>query len=268
MATSGYMMESEQEALRLDMKTVPKTVQEHALWAGIEPGMRVADLGCGSGKTSYFLNKLVGPDGETVGVDNAKQRIDFATSQYQDDGLSFVQKDIRKDLSALGRFDFIWVRFVLEYYRTESFEIVKNVINILKPGGILCLADLDYNCLTHFGLPARLESAVTGMMKMVEKRANFDPYVGRKLYSYLYDLGFGDIDIHLAPHHLIFGELNDIDAFNWTLKVQSRGVKSAYPFDQYEGGYDEFFDEFKRAFEDPRRFTYTPIILCRGNKPA
>ncbi|MBW1891381.1 MAG: hypothetical protein JRI93_12870, partial [Deltaproteobacteria bacterium] len=58
MSASGYMMEGEEEARRLDMKTVPKTVQEHALWAGLKPGMRVADLGCGSGKTSYYLNKL------------------------------------------------------------------------------------------------------------------------------------------------------------------------------------------------------------------
>jgi ubiquinone/menaquinone biosynthesis C-methylase UbiE len=268
MNDSSYMMESEEEARRLDMKTVPKTVQEHALWAGIEPGMRVADLGCGSGKTSYFLNKLAGPDGETLGVDNAQQRIDFAESHYQDEGLSFVQKDIMQDLSELGQFDFIWVRFVLEYYRSESFDIVKNVTKILKPGGILCLADLDYNCLTHFGLPERLESAVKGMMTMVEEKANFDPYVGRKLYSFLYDLGFRDVDMHLAPHHLIFGKLNEIDAFNWTLKVTSESVKSGYLFDQYEGGYDEFFDEFKRAFEDPRRFTYTPIILCRGKKPV
>jgi len=268
MNTSGYMMESDEEARRLDMKTVPKTVQEHALWAGLKPGMRVADLGCGSGKTSYYLNKLAQPGGETVGADIAQQRIDFATSTYQADGLSFTQKDVREDLSDLGQFDFIWIRFVLEYYLSESFDIVKNLTKILKPGGILCLADLDYNCLTHFGLPERLDSAVRGMMTMVEEKANFDPYVGRKLYSYLYDLGFQDIDMHLAPHHLIFGELNEVDAFNWTLKVQSRGVKAAYKFDQYEGGYDEFFDEFKRAFGDPRRFTYTPIILCRGRKPA
>ena len=268
MSASGYMMEGEEEARRLDMKTVPKTVQEHALWAGLKPGMRVADLGCGSGKTSYYLNKLAQPGGETLGIDNAKQRIDYAKNHYQDEGLSFVQKDIRQDLGDLGQFDFVWVRFVLEYYRSGSFDIVKNVTNILKPEGILCLADLDYNCLTHFGLPKRLESAVTGMMTMLEKKADFDPYVGRKLYSFLYDLGYREIDVHLTPHHLIFGELSETDAFNWTLKVKSNVVKSVCRFDQYEGGYDEFFNEFRTTFEDPRRFTYTPVILCRGKKPV
>jgi len=268
MKTSGYLMESELEARRLDRKTDPATIQTHARWAGIQPGMRVADLGCGSGKTSFYLNKLVQPAGATVGVDNSDQRIDFANRHYQDQGLKFVQKDIREDLSDLGLFDFVWVRFVLEYYRTDSFDIVKNLSTVLKPEGILCLVDLDYNCLTHYGLPERLESAIVGMKTTLEKQANFDPYVGRKLYSYLYDLGFEDIDVHMAPHHLIFGELNEVDDFNWTLKVQSGSRLSKYPFDQYEGGYEEFFKEFKSAFGNPRRFIYTPVILCRGKAPA
>jgi len=267
MKTNGYLMESEDEARRLDRKTDPKTIQTHAKWAGIKPGMRVADMGCGSGKTSYYLNKLVQPAGETVGVDNASQRIDFANRQYRDEDLSFVLKDIREDLSGLGQFDFVWVRFVLEYYPKNSFDIVKNLSSILKPGGILCLVDLDYNCLSHYGLPERLESAIVGIKTTLEKKGYFDPYVGRKLYSYLYDLGYRDIDVDMAPHHLIFGELNEIDDFNWTMKVQSGSQISEYPFDQYEGGYDAFFKEFKSAFGDPRRFTYTPVILCRGKKP-
>jgi hypothetical protein len=36
----GYLMESDEETLRLDMKTDGKTVEYQALWAGIKPGMR------------------------------------------------------------------------------------------------------------------------------------------------------------------------------------------------------------------------------------
>ncbi|MBW2100511.1 MAG: methyltransferase type 11, partial [Deltaproteobacteria bacterium] len=43
---------------------------------------------------------------------------------------------------------------------------------------------------------------------------------------------------------------------------------SGHRFDEYEGGYEEFFEEFKRFFADPRRFTYTPVISCRGCKPV
>ena len=45
-------------------------------------------------------------------------------------------------------------------------------------------------------------------MGVLEREKNFDPHAGRKLYSYLYDLGFDDIDIQLTADHMIFGEIN------------------------------------------------------------
>jgi ubiquinone/menaquinone biosynthesis C-methylase UbiE len=260
-------MENDEETLRLDLKTDPKAIEKQALWAGIKPGMRVADLGYGSGKTSYYLHKLVQPKGTVVGVDIAEDRIKYAKKHYNKNGIKYIQRDIRDPLDDLGMFDFIWVRFVLEYHRSKSFDIVKNISRILKPGGILCLIDLDYNCLSHFGLSERLHKTLHGIMKALEQTADFDPYVGIKLYSFLYDLGYEDIDASLAPHHLIFGKLKEIDAFNWMKKLEVAVKKSGYHFLEYKGGYEEFLEECKRFFSDPRRFTYTPLIACRGCKP-
>ncbi|MGW8188529.1 MAG: class I SAM-dependent methyltransferase, partial [Desulfobacterales bacterium] len=195
-----YLMESDEEALRLDLKTDPRMVEMQALWSGITAGMRVADLGCGSGKTTFILNRLSQPGAETIGVDIAPQRVQFAQSKYTATGLSFRLLDIRKPLEELGRFDLVWIRFVLEYYRSESFEIVKNIARIVEPGGTLCLIDLDQNCLNHHGLTPRLETALAGVMQALEKMANFDPFIGRKLYAYLYDLGFRDIAVDMMPH--------------------------------------------------------------------
>ena len=70
----GYLMEGDEEALRLDIKTVPALVEDQARWAGIKSGMRVADLGCGAGKTTFHLNRLVRPDGRTVGLLSTDQK--------------------------------------------------------------------------------------------------------------------------------------------------------------------------------------------------
>jgi ubiquinone/menaquinone biosynthesis C-methylase UbiE len=263
-----YLMENNEETLRLDLKTDAKIVEKQALWAGIKPGMRVADLGYGSGKTSFYLHKLVQPNGEVVGVDIAEERIKYAKKHYSKKGIKYIIRDIRSPLDDLGMFDFIWIRFVLEYYRYESFNIVKNISSILKPGGIICLIDLDYNCLNHFGLSDKLQGTFYGIMKALEKNANFDPYVGIKLYSFLYDLGYHDIDVSMAPHHLIFGKTKEVDNFNWMKKVEVAAKNSGYEFKEYKGGYEEFFKEFKLFFSDPRRFTYTPVISCRGCKSA
>lgn len=267
MPFTGYLMENEEEALRLDMKTDPEVVRKQAIWAGLKPGMRVADLGCGSGKTSYYLNSLAKPNGETIGVDISEQRYHFAKEHYHDSGLRFFLGDIRDPMSELGLFDFVWIRFVLEYYRANSFAILKNIFELIKPGGIICLIDLDYNCLSHYGIPARLLRTIRSLINSVEQNDNFDPYAGRKLYSYLYDLGCLDIDVFLSAHHLIFGELKQSDKFNFSKKVEA-ATKKRQCLSEYHGGYEEFSMEFNKAFQSPRRFTYTPVICARGVKPT
>ena len=267
MKNSSYLMESQEEVLRLDVKTDPKRVEEQAQWAGIRPGMRVADLGCGSGKTSFVLNQLIQPNGEVLGVDFSEQRINYANENYRSNNLSFHCRDIREPLDDLGKFDFVWVRFVLEYYRSNSFDIVKLISKLLKPKGIICLIDLDYNSLTNHGLPSELEKAISEIMGLIENRFNFDPYVGRKLYSFLYDLGYSNIEVNLSAHNLIYGPLKEADKFNFRKKIEVAGNKTGYTFDNFGGSPKKFYEEFMKAFSDPRRFLYTPLISCRGQKP-
>lgn len=267
MSHSGYLMESAEESVRLDMKTDSASLERQALWAGIRPGMRVADAGCGTGKTSFFLNRLVQPGGSTVGIDSSEKRIRHAEEHYSAEGVEFACRDFREPLDDLGLFDFVWARFVLEYHRTDSFEIVRNLSGIVKPGGTLCLIDLDHNCLNHYGHSQRLDRTFNAVMSILSEKADFDPYAGRKLYSFLYDLGYQDINVNVAAHHLIFGQLSSTDAFNWAMKAEIAAQKVGYAFDEYAGGFEEFFEEFKSFFSDPRRFTYTPVISCRGRKP-
>lgn len=266
-ALNEYLMESDEETLRLDLKTDVKLIEKQARWAGIKPGMRVADLGCGSGKTTSVLHHLTQPGGSALGVDISKKRIDCARENYRGKGIDFTEGNILQPMDHLGTFDFIWVRFVLEYYLANSFDIVKNISKMLKPGGILCLIDLDNNCLNHHDLSERLKKTITATIDALQKKANFDPYVGKKLYSFLYDLNYRDIDVDIAAHHLIWGEMKESDAFNWLKKVEVAPRKINYPFDEYEGGYEEFLEECKKFITDPRRFTYSPIICCRGVKP-
>ena len=266
--SKDYLMENDEEALRLDIKTDPLVVEQHARWAGLGPGMRAADIGCGPGKTTSVLSGIVTPSGEVVGMDFSDKRIEFAKRNYSSDNTVFINRDIREPLDDTGKFDFIWIRFVLEYYLESSVNIVSNAVEALKPGGIICLVDLDHNCLGHYGLSDRLDRTVHKVMGMLQEKADFDPFVGRKLYSYLYDMKLENIDMRLDAHHLIFGPLKESDSFNWIKKVEAVANMSGFTFDEYEGGYEEFRLEFEEFFTDERRFTYTPVILCRGQKPA
>jgi len=263
-----YFMESEEEALRLDLKTDPKTVEEQARWAGVVPGMRVLDLGCGAGKTTHILHRLVQPGGEVLGVDYAPQRIQYATDHYFEAGIRFLCRDARLSLADLGRFDLVWIRFVLEYHEKHAYEIATKAYQVLNPGGTLCLLDLDQNCLGHYGASERLDKTMRNIVSAMQSQYGFDPFVGRKLFGFLYDLGCTDIDVRMAAHHLIYGKLSETDRFNWLRKVETARNAPALFSDNYPGGFDEFRREMVDYLEHPKRFIYTPLIMCRGKKPA
>jgi SAM-dependent methyltransferase len=267
MTSPLYFMESEEETARLDIKTDVAAVLAQAVWAGLHPGMSVADVGCGPGKTSAALLDAVRPGGRVVGIDGSAERLEFARQNYGTDDLTFHQFNALDNLDELGTFDFVWCRFLLEYHRERADRLYANLDRLVRPGGILCLIDLDYNCMTHFGLPARLETTIHRIIRSLERDSDFDPFAGRRIYTKLFDMGYTELDVQVSAHHLIFGALQDNERHNWEQKLRTVGRQTEGLLSGYPGGYEEFAEEFQVFFEDARRFTYTPLILCRGRKP-
>ncbi|MCE5262779.1 MAG: class I SAM-dependent methyltransferase, partial [Deltaproteobacteria bacterium] len=243
-------------------------LRKQAEWCGIKPGQRLLDLGCGPGKTTAILYDLIQPGGSIVGLDGSEERISHARRRYGNRaGMEFAVHDIRTPLNGFGTFDGIWVRFVLEYYREQSRDIVRNIARSLNPGGSVFLLDLDYNCLSHHELPAPMAKIVPEIIHRLEEVYNFDAYAGRKLYAHLFDLGFENIEVGVTAHHVIYGKIRDVDNYNWTRKIEVTASRLADLFDAYPGGYAAFLTDFRNYFHDPRRFTYTPLIMVKGSRP-
>jgi SAM-dependent methyltransferase len=262
-----YLMENKDEAVRLDVKTDPVALSKQALWCGVKPGMRILDAGCGAGITTKLIDEMIQPKGTIIGLDYAPQRIEYAVKHYKkNESIEFHLHDLRNPIDNFGKFDLIWVRFVLEYHRDRARQIVKNLLDCLKPGGQICLLDLDYNCLIHHELPEAMASILPMIMNAIDEKYNFDTYVGRKLYSFLYDAGLEDIEVELMPHNLIYGDIKEKDKFNLTKKIEIAIQRVNPLIRDYPGGAKQFYDDFTRYLDDPRRFTYTPLLLCKGRK--
>lgn len=260
-------MEDAEEGKRLELKTDKEAVKRQAAWAGIGPGMRVLDVGCGIGLTTEALAELVGSDGHVTGLDFSIDRLSTARSNYTSDNIDFVRHDINQPFIAETPYDAVWSRFFIEYFRKDQFQIVSNILAPLKPGGIACLADLDNNGLGHYGYSERLQQTLTEVMTLLEKDFDFDPYAGRRLYGYLYDLGFTEIYCSVEMHHLIYGSADEKDIYNWLRKVEVAAQKSGCSFSAYGGNFKLFRDEAEEFIRSSKRFTYTPLIIARGIKP-
>ena len=158
---------------RLDVKTNPDEIKERAKWCGIGPGARVLDLGCQVGITTSLINEIIKPNGEIIGIDSSANRIKYAIDHYKSSGIEFKVRDITDSFDDLGKFDFIWMQFFLEFFLKESSEIVRKLISSLNPDGYLCLLDIDYNCLPHYQLPDDMEKVLINIISTLEKKYNF-----------------------------------------------------------------------------------------------
>ncbi|MCP3166439.1 SAM-dependent methyltransferase [Myxococcus qinghaiensis] len=71
---------SDPEMNRLQLQAgVYRPLTEQVLrGAGLRPGMRVLDVGCGVGDVSFIAAELVGPTGEVVGIDSASRPLEWA----------------------------------------------------------------------------------------------------------------------------------------------------------------------------------------------
>ncbi len=118
------------------------------LQAGIAPGMRVLDVGCGGGDVAFLVGDLVGPAGEVVGTDRVSSAIQWAISRAQFRSVSntrFLEGD-PTEMSFDEPFDAVVGRLVLMYY-PDPVDALRRLQHHLCPGGLAIFQEFDFaNC--------------------------------------------------------------------------------------------------------------------------
>ena len=93
---SGYQFGSgigEDEVARLEIqgRALAPATRMILAEAGIRPGMRVLDLGCGAGDATFVAADLVGPGGSVVGLDHSSEALAHARLRAGRRGLAQVE---------------------------------------------------------------------------------------------------------------------------------------------------------------------------------
>lgn len=129
-----------------DLGFIPVTyVREAAIKAlGLEPGMRVLDLACGTGLNLPYLARAVGPTGTVVGLDYTRAMLERAKVRVEAGGHAQVRL-IEGDAANLsfpeGSFDRVICTHALSII-PRSREALRRAVNALRPGGRMAVADL------------------------------------------------------------------------------------------------------------------------------
>ena len=109
--------------------------------SGIERGMRVLDLGCGSGDTSLLIAKMVGASGLVVGVDKSAEAIDKAEKCATIAGRCYWTRFVKADPETFvppERFDAVVVRqSLLRQGQPATFQRLSPYV---RPDGVIMVS--------------------------------------------------------------------------------------------------------------------------------
>lgn len=148
--------------------------------AGIGPGMRVLDLGCGVGDVSLLLAELVGPTGAVVGVDKDPLALARARERASGHGnVGFVEGDLR-DVAFAEPFDAAFGRLVL-FYLGDPAAAIGIVASQIRPDGIVGFQDYDFSSWPSPIWPrVPLYERVMGWLGETIQRAGLEMQMGLK----------------------------------------------------------------------------------------
>ena len=166
--------------------------------AGLGPGSRCLDIGCGSGEISLRLLSVVGQSGEVVGVDFDERIIQIARESAARTAhrMSFHALDVEKKDLPGGPYDFVYARFLLSHLR-EPDAAIRRARAVLRPGGILAVEDVDFR--GHFCHPEC--PAFDRYVELYRRTAigrGVDPLIGPRLPELLESGGFANVRLKVV----------------------------------------------------------------------
>ena len=173
--------------------------------AGLERGMRVLDIGCGAGDVSFLAAKLVGEEGEVIGVDKSPQAVALATQRAEAAGLTnvqFVTADLT-DFVPDEPVDALFGRLVLMYF-ADPAVLLRRLCQFVRPDGVVVFHELDSTAAKSVPHCELVETSIA-RINQTFTRAGADVQTGLKLPQIFSEAGLPQPEL-LQMARLGYGE--------------------------------------------------------------
>lgn len=261
--TIDYIMEDPREAGRLEAKVDPGAWVRKYLAHRVRPGAEVLSVGCGPGVILNEVSELH-PSIHATGVDVSADRVREAIQRNRENPrLTFVRGDAQAMQFPSDSFDVVYSRMLLQYLR-EKERAVAEMVRVCKPGGLVVLQDLDGQLLWHYPEDAGVQRALEKVLAALAP-TGFDPFVGRKLFSFAQKAGLKNLDVQVESYHLIAGAIEKHILRQWELKLDIAKSQMAKAL----GSKAEAEEEIQRFLEylsRPDTLTYSVQFTVTGEK--
>ena len=129
--------------------------------AGLKTGMRVIEVGCGTGSMTLWIAQQIGPKGEILATDIDEEQLEITKQRAEKlniKNIKFLQWDVLQNLH-LSEFDLVYSRFVL-VHTTNGSKAIQNMLNLLKDGGVIVCEEPDLSSLYSYPENVHFQKAI------------------------------------------------------------------------------------------------------------
>jgi trans-aconitate 2-methyltransferase len=167
----------------------------------VQPGLRVIDLGCGTGELTARLAGML-PESDVLGIDSSAAMLERA-AEFARPGLRFEQRAIE---DVAGQWDLVFSHAALQWLADHA-SLVPRLLSCVAPGGQIAVQmPSNFSHPTHTFLDDIAEEepfreSLAGMFQWSRSR----PVLPIEEYAkLLFDAGFTDITVFekVYPHIL------------------------------------------------------------------
>ena len=102
----------------------------------VRPGLRVIDLGCGTGELTRRLADAL-PDSSVLGVDNSPEMLARAAALARP-GLAFAERSIEATLADGAQWDLVFSHAAIQWVPDHA-TLVPALLGLVAPGGQLAV---------------------------------------------------------------------------------------------------------------------------------
>lgn len=159
----------------------------------LKPGMKVLDVGCGTGSISKDIANIVGVNGKVTGIDNTEIFILSGKESHQNvTNLELIHVDLF-DFNPEEKFDLIVSARVLQWLSNPKEALLK-MKSLLKPNGQISILDYDHTNINWNPMPP---DSMQGFYKTFLKwrqDAGMDNEIAENLVDLLKETGFHSIE--------------------------------------------------------------------------
>jgi len=159
--------------------------------AGLAPGMRVLDVGCGRGDVALLAAKLVGAQGSVVGIDRDRAALEIARGRVRDAGIAnvtFTAGDFAAVGGEHGVFDAAVGRRVL-MYQPDPVAALRALVGVLRPVALVVFQEADATMVPASRVPLPLNARANRWMWQTVEREGGHLHMGFELAPALEQAG-------------------------------------------------------------------------------